>query len=92
VPRHAVRHAAADAVLDDHDDTSADRRADSKPATITVSVGTRVTWTNRQLDVQHTVTADDGSFGSDPLSTASSVSYSSPSRGPTGTTARSTLT
>jgi plastocyanin len=34
-----------------------------------------VTWTNRQPAIQHTVTADDGSFGSDPLSTGSSFSH-----------------
>ncbi len=45
------------------------------PATITVKVGTRVTWTNRQAGVQHTVTAGDGSFGSAALSTGSSYSY-----------------
>ncbi len=45
------------------------------PATTTVAVGTRVTWTNRQPDIQHTVTADDGSFGSKPLSTGSSFSH-----------------
>ncbi|MGC8634419.1 MAG: cupredoxin domain-containing protein [Candidatus Limnocylindrales bacterium] len=45
------------------------------PATITVKVGTRVTWTNRQTGIQHTVTADNGSFGSGDLSTGSSFSY-----------------
>ena len=45
------------------------------PTTVTVRVGTRVTWTNRQLDIQHTVTADGGSFGSGPLSTGSSFSH-----------------
>jgi plastocyanin len=40
-----------------------------------VRVGTRVTWTNRQADIQHTVTAGDGSFGSDPLSTGASFSH-----------------
>jgi plastocyanin len=45
------------------------------PATITVAVGARVTWTNQQPDIQHTVTADDGSFGSNPLSTGSSFSH-----------------
>lgn len=34
-----------------------------------------MTWTNGQLDVQHTVTADGGSFGSGPLSTGSSFSH-----------------
>ncbi len=45
------------------------------PATITVRVGTRVTWTNRQAGIQHTVTADDGSFESGYLSTGSSFSH-----------------
>ncbi len=45
------------------------------PATITVKVGTRVTWTNRQAGLQHTVTADDGSFDSGYLSTGSSFSH-----------------
>ena len=36
------------------------------PATLTVSAGTTVTWTNNE-GVQHTVTADDDSFGSDAL-------------------------
>ncbi len=33
------------------------------PPTLTVSVGTKVTWTNQDT-VGHTVTANDGSFGS----------------------------
>jgi plastocyanin len=45
------------------------------PATITVKVGTRVTWTNRQTGIQHTVTANNGSFASGDLSTGSSFSY-----------------
>jgi len=44
------------------------------PRTITVAVGTRVTWMNLQPAIQHTVTADDGSFGSNPLSTGTSFS------------------
>jgi plastocyanin len=40
-----------------------------------VAVGTLVTWADRQLDVQHTVTAGDGSFGSSPLSAGSSFSH-----------------
>jgi plastocyanin len=36
------------------------------PASLTVAVGTTVTWTN-QDSAGHTVTADDGSFGSDTL-------------------------
>lgn len=38
------------------------------PQTITVKVGTTVTWTNRDTD-EHTVTAQDGSFNSAPLGT-----------------------
>jgi plastocyanin len=45
------------------------------PSSITVRVGTRVTWTNRQAAIQHTVTADDGSFGSGQLSTGVSFSH-----------------
>ncbi len=45
------------------------------PSSISVRVGTRVTWTNRQPDIQHTVTADDGSFGSALLSTGVSFSH-----------------
>ena len=44
------------------------------PQVITVRVGTRVTWTNLQPAIEHTVTADDGSFGSDPLATGSAFS------------------
>ena len=36
------------------------------PATTEVPVGTRVRWTNRD-PAAHTVTAEDGSFSSDPL-------------------------
>lgn len=36
------------------------------PKTVTVPVGTRITWRNDD-PAQHTVTARDGSFGSDPL-------------------------
>jgi plastocyanin len=45
------------------------------PVTITVRVGSGVTWTNRQAEVQHTVTADDGSFASAPLSTSGSFTH-----------------
>ena len=34
-----------------------------------------MTWTNSQPAIQHTVTADGGSFGSDPLATGSSFSH-----------------
>jgi plastocyanin len=36
------------------------------PSSVTVAVGGTVTWTNND-SVQHTVTADDGSFNSGPL-------------------------
>ena len=45
------------------------------PQVITVRVGTRVTWTNLQPAIEHTVTADHGSFGSDPLTTGSAFSH-----------------
>jgi plastocyanin len=45
------------------------------PQAITVRVGTRVTWTNLQPAIDHTVTADDGSFGSAPLATGSAFSH-----------------
>lgn len=51
------------------------------PATITVKVGTRVIWTNRQTGIQHTVTANNGSFASGDLSTGSSFSYVFTKRG-----------
>lgn len=38
------------------------------PATITVKVGTTVTWTNKDTD-EHTVTAQNGAFNSAPLGT-----------------------
>ena len=44
-------------------------------SSVTVRVGTRVTWTNRKPAIQHTVTADDGSFGSAQLSAGASFSH-----------------
>ena len=44
-----------------------------KPAVITVSVGTTVTWTNND-SAGHTVTADDGSFTSDTLGSGATFS------------------
>ena len=44
-------------------------------SSVTVRVGTRVTWTNRQPAIQHTVTADGGSFGSAQLSAGASFSH-----------------
>jgi plastocyanin len=38
------------------------------PQTVTVRIGTTVTWTNKDTD-EHTVTAQDGSFNSAPLAT-----------------------
>jgi plastocyanin len=43
------------------------------PATITVSVGTTVTWTNND-STGHTVTADDGSFASGTLAPGATFS------------------
>lgn len=44
------------------------------PATLTVPVGTTVTWTNRDA-APHTVTATDASFGSPTLETGQSFSF-----------------
>jgi plastocyanin len=44
------------------------------PATITVKVGTTVTWTNRDQDA-HTVTASKGPFKSKTLNTGDTYSY-----------------
>jgi plastocyanin len=44
------------------------------PATVTVKVGTTVTWTQQDED-QHTVTANDGSFGSSPLVTGTTYTH-----------------
>ncbi|HEY5436023.1 MAG TPA: plastocyanin/azurin family copper-binding protein [Candidatus Limnocylindrales bacterium] len=43
------------------------------PASVTVAVGTTVTWTNTD-SAGHTVTADDGSFKSDKLGTGTTFS------------------
>jgi plastocyanin len=43
------------------------------PSTLSVAVGTTVTWTN-QDPTQHTVTADDSSFDGGPLSTGQTFS------------------
>lgn len=43
------------------------------PASMTVAVGTTVTWTNTD-STNHTVTADDGSFKSDKLGTGTTFS------------------
>jgi plastocyanin len=43
------------------------------PTAITVAIGTTVTWTNSDT-AGHTVTADDGSFGSDRLGTGATFS------------------
>jgi plastocyanin len=45
-----------------------------KPATITVTVGTKVTWTQKDDD-PHTVTADDGSFDSKGLGQGDSYDH-----------------
>lgn len=44
-----------------------------QPTDITVQVGTTVTWTNMD-SASHTVTASDGSFASDPLSSQKTFS------------------
>lgn len=44
------------------------------PGTLTVKAGTTVTWRNNE-DAPHTVTADDGSFGSNTLSQGDSFSF-----------------
>jgi plastocyanin len=44
------------------------------PAAITVKPGTTVTWTQQDED-QHTVTADDGSFASSPLTTGQGYTH-----------------
>jgi plastocyanin len=46
-----------------------------KPASITIPVGTTVTWTNTD-SAGHTVTADDGSFTSATLATGATFSQS----------------
>jgi plastocyanin len=44
------------------------------PATITVSIGTTVKWTNQDAD-DHTITADDGSFDSGQMAQGASFSF-----------------
>lgn len=44
------------------------------PATLTVKVGTKVTWTNND-SVAHTATADQGAFNSPTLETGSTYSF-----------------
>ena len=44
------------------------------PGTVMVKPGTTVTWTQQDKD-QHTVTADDGSFGSSPLTTGQTFTH-----------------
>jgi plastocyanin len=50
------------------------------PANITVSVGTKVTWTNKD-SVTHTVTSDTGLFDSGQLSPGSTFSYTFNNKG-----------
>lgn len=44
------------------------------PATLTVAVGTKVTWLNEDA-AAHTVTSDNGSFGSSPLNQGDSYGF-----------------
>jgi plastocyanin len=44
------------------------------PASLTVKVGTKITWTNNDT-VTHTVTADKGAFNSGPLAPGSTFSF-----------------
>jgi plastocyanin len=44
------------------------------PAAITITTGTTVTWTNKD-SAAHTVTGDDGSWGSNDLATGASFSH-----------------
>jgi plastocyanin len=44
------------------------------PASLTVNVGTTVTWINKD-SVNHTVTSDNSTFGSDMLATNASFTY-----------------
>ena len=44
------------------------------PADLSVKAGTTVVWTNRD-DVEHTVTASDNSFSSQPIQTDGQFSY-----------------
>ena len=44
------------------------------PKTLTVSVGTTVTWTNQESTI-HTVTADDGAFDSKDLAQGAKFSF-----------------
>ena len=73
---------------------SAARRAEVKidnfsfgPGTLTVPVGTTVTWTNRD-DIPHTVVSSDGAFKSKVLDTRTSFPLRSTSPGNTATFAR----
>jgi plastocyanin len=45
-----------------------------QPAEVTISVGTTLTWINKDLDV-HTVTAQDGTFDSGNLARGDTFSY-----------------
>lgn len=44
------------------------------PKTLTVKMGTKVTWTNMD-SVTHTVTADQGAFNSGPLASGNNFSF-----------------
>ncbi|TMK88458.1 MAG: hypothetical protein E6G57_06805, partial [Actinobacteria bacterium] len=46
-----------------------------QPQSVTINVGETVTWTMRDVNTQHTVTADDNSFNSGNLSTGQSFPH-----------------
>ncbi|MBZ4322144.1 plastocyanin/azurin family copper-binding protein [Streptomyces huiliensis] len=51
------------------------------PGELTVNVGETVTWTNDDTETDHTVTADDGSFGSAPFPPRGTFSHTFTTRG-----------
>src|SRR5207248_3884904 len=47
-----------------------------QPQSVTINAGESVTWTQRDMNTQHTVTADDNSFSSSNLSTGATYAHS----------------